>query len=248
VFDLANIYGDRYEMLQLNNPKKGTLLGSIAAFFADADQDDISVLYLLSHGTIVNGQYRWLVAGSKEYITEADLTSVLEDINGKVVLMLVSCRAGQYLEEYTTSEAAASLKGVISSVNGSRPGNAHINIIAANTYELRGAYTDAVKEQAFDFFSRVFNEALGWDQLNGASLDHLPADANGDGVVSMQELAEYLAQNLPLVLQQHLGQYGSQSVLNTPQQNVNYYLTTPNQTFYARAKARLMAKLGRDGQ
>lgn len=242
VFDLANIYGDRYETLRLNNPKEGALLGNIATFFADADSDDISVLYLLSHATIVNGQYRWLIAGSSAYITEAELTSVLEDIDGKVVLVLVSCRAGQYLEEYTTSDAAASLKGVLSSVNGSRPTNNHINIITSNAYDLRGAYTDLPKDQSFDFFSRVFNEALGWDQLNQKPFEKVFSDTNNDGVVTLKELVEYLDANYQADVDEHIEKYGESSVKVNKVQQIEYYLTDPDLVIYSRNRSTISEK------
>lgn len=242
VFDLANIYGDRYEMLKLNNPKKDALLGNIATFFADADSDDISVLYLLSHATIINGQYRWLVAGSKAYITEPELTSVLEDIDGKVVLVLVSCRAGQYLEEYTTSDAAASLKGVISSVNGSRPGDNHINIITSNTFELRGAYTDAAKDQSFDFFSNVFNEALGWNQMSREPYEKLYADINNDGVVTLKELVDYIDSHYQEDVDEYIDKYGESSVKVNKVQQSEHYLTDPDLVIYARNRSIISEK------
>jgi len=242
VFDLANIYGDRYETLHLNNPKKDALLGNIASFFADADSDDISVLYLLSHATIINGQYRWLVAGSKAYITEPELTSVLEDIDGKVVLVLVSCRAGQYLEEYTTSDAAASLKGVISSVNGSRPTNNRINVITSNTFELRGAYTDLTKDQSFDFFSRVFNEALGWDQLNKKPYEKVFSDTNNDGVVTLKELVEYIDAHYQEDVDEHIEKYGESSVKVNKIQKAEHYLTDPDLVIYARGRSIISEK------
>ena len=233
-FDLANIYGDRYEMLQLNNPKKGTLLGNIEAFFAEADKDDISVLYLLSHGTIVNGQYRWLIEGSREYITEADLTGVLEHIEGKVVLVMVSCRSGQYLEEYVTSGAVASLKGVLTTMNGSRPGSEHINVITSNTNELRGAYTDATKDQSFDFFSRVFNEALGWDQLNQKPYEKVFSDTNGDGKVTLEELVNYIDSHYQKSVYDYVDKYGEDSIEKNKDQQIEYYLTDPDLVIYAR--------------
>ena len=101
-FDLANIYGDRYIIERLNNPSEGKLMETIDEFFADTTNDDVSVLYLMSHGLNKDGQYRWGIAGSKAYVTEAELTRSLEKIKGDVVLVVVSSSTAHHPRECGT--------------------------------------------------------------------------------------------------------------------------------------------------
>ena len=240
-FDLANIYGDRYIIERLNNPSEGKLMETIDEFFADTTNDDVSVLYLMSHGLNKDGQYRWGIAGSKAYVTEAELTRSLEKIKGDVVLVVVSCYAGQYIENFTTS--TKKLEGIVSTVNGSRPGNKKISIIASQSGDMTGSYTDFPKEKSYDFFCRLFSKALGWDQENATAYDEMYADANDDGVITLFELASYLENNIQQEIDDHIDQYGEQSVANTAKnkgkQKVEYYLSNPDLVIYARAKERL---------
>ncbi|MDO4355409.1 MAG: caspase family protein, partial [Clostridia bacterium] len=236
-FEMSNIDGARYEIMTLNNPSEAAVLNGIRDFFSDAKEGDVSVLYLLSHGTNTNGEYRWKIAGSTNYITEKELTSVLEGINGNVVLNLCSCYAGEYINDYTNA-ASTSLMNVVSTVNGYRSGNSKISIIAANTGYLDSCYTDTSAATSFDFFTRAFNEALGWDQQSKAAYeDGLHADANGDGKVTLLELATYVKEKVKTDIKEYVAQNGASSVKNSTAQDPQYYLTTPDLVVYARAKA-----------
>ena len=131
----------------------------------------------------------------------------------------------------------------MSTVNGSRPGNKKISIIASQSGDMTGSYTDFPKEKSYDFFCRLFSKALGWDQENATAYDEMYADANDDGVITLFELASYLENNIQQEIDDHIDQYGEQSVANTAKnkgkQKVEYYLSNPDLVIYARAKERL---------
>ena len=239
-FEQSNIDGARYDVMKLNNPSEATLLNSIRDFFSGAKEGDVSVLYLLSHGTNTNGEYRWKIAGSTAYITEKELTSVLEGINGNVVLNICSCYAGEYINDYctATSDATSSIMNVVSTVNAYRPGNSKISIIAANTGYLNSCYTDNSADKSFDFFTRAFNEALGWNQEGKQDYGDGPhADADGDGKVTLLELASYVREKVKTDIKDYVAKNGADSVKNSTAQDPQYYLTMPDLVIYARAKA-----------
>ena len=239
-FEESNIDGARYDVMKLNNPSEALLLNSIRDFFSGAKEGDVSVLYLMSHGTNTNGEYRWKIAGSTAYITEQELTRVLEGINGNVVLNICSCYAGEYINDYctATSDATSSILNVVSTVNAYRPGNSKISIIAANTGYLDSCYTDNSADQSFDFFTRAFNEALGWNQEGKQEYGDGPhADADGDGKVTLLELASYVKDKVKTDILDYVATNGANSVKNSTAQDPQYYLTTPDLVVYARAKA-----------
>ena len=239
-FEESNIDGARYDVMKLNNPSEALLLNTIRDFFSGAKEGDVSVLYLMSHGTNTNGEYRWKIAGSTAYITEQELTRVLEGINGNVVLNICSCYAGEYINDYctATSDATSSILNVVSTVNAYRPGNSKISIIAANTGYLDSCYTDNSADQSFDFFTRAFNEALGWNQEGKQEYGDGPhADADGDGKVTLLELASYVKDKVKTDILDYVATNGANSVKNSTAQDPQYYLTTPDLVVYARAKA-----------
>ena len=239
-FEESNIDGARYDVMKLNNPSEALLLNTIRDFFSGAKEGDVSVLYLMSHGTNTNGEYRWKIAGSTAYITEQELTRVLEGINGNVVLNICSCYAGEYINDYctATSDATSNIMNVVSTVNAYRPGNSKISIIAANTGYLDSCYTDNSADQSFDFFTRAFNEALGWNQEGKQEYGDGPhADADGDGKVTLLELASYVKDKVKTDILDYVATNGANSVKNSTAQDPQYYLTAPDLVVYARAKA-----------
>ena len=109
VFKRSDIDGQSYSAKVLGNPSKAKIQSGIAGFFADADDDDVSIVYLCSHGHNNKGSYsdyRLSLMGydsnknnSRYYLTSKEIFSCVQGIRGNVILILDSCYSGTFIND-----------------------------------------------------------------------------------------------------------------------------------------------------
>ncbi|MBQ3424585.1 MAG: Ig-like domain-containing protein [Clostridia bacterium] len=197
VFGKSDIDGQKYAVKVMGNPGKTRLLSGISGFFADADANDVSIVYLCSHGHNDKASYtdyRLSLPGYDDNpgnanysITAGELFNCLERIDGNVVLILDSCYSGTFLEDMGSALRRAG-------------GRIAVLTAASNT---RATYYN-VKKKSVDFFTFFMLQGLGYDEKNGwwngdskgskgAYPGYLAADraGNRDGVVTLGELYDY---------------------------------------------------------
>lgn len=168
----STIEGQTYESIQTlpNNAGNSAWKSALTNLAAQTDADDVTVIFLLSHGSIDASKGYFLHgAGGEARIYGSDLMPVIRKIPGHVVLIVCSCHSG----------------GILSSFGGTSAGK--VSVLCSTVGETKSSYYDTPDPtQSYDFFTRALVRGLGWGAAGA-----LPADANGDGLVTLNELASY---------------------------------------------------------
>ncbi len=166
------IEGETYESIQMlpNNASNSAWKTALTQLAAQTDADDVTVIFLLSHGSIDSSKGYYLHgAGGEARIYGSDLMPVIQRIPGHVVLIVCSCHSGGILRAYSNS------------------GVGKVSVLCSTVGETKSSYYDTPDPTlAYDFFTHALVRGLG---LGTAGT--LPADANGDGLVTLNELASY---------------------------------------------------------
>ena len=181
--ETSNVNGALYEITSYaNNPSEAQIKSGIASAFADADENDVSVVYIVSHGynDSARGGYHfgtpnWKKSDPSTYITSAELMSWLSAVNGNVVLVLDSCKSGAFIDDCRSKLSAAGNIAVMTAQVGSKNASYYVGTTASNQIE---------------FMTYAFCKGLGYD-LQYSAVGAMAADADSDGSVTVQEAIAY---------------------------------------------------------
>ena len=163
-------------------------LGSVSALktsientFSQAAEDDLSIIYLCTHGK-KSGQdlpARLILSdgSTEEDLDPETLISLLSPVSGNILLLLDACYSGAFIGRGTDS------------VPCRRPENIHVLTSSLGTESAWYYANQKMSEGAVSYFSEAVCSGLG---LYG----HLNADTNGDGTVSLRELALWVRRTM----------------------------------------------------
>lgn len=198
VFKESSVSGQIYSTKVMGNPGKTSLLSGISRFFSETTDNDVSIVYLCSHGHMTASCYGYRMSlpgydsnksNANYYLTSKEIFDCVRRIRGKVVLIVDSCYSGAFIQDMSEKLAAQ---------------NGRIAVLTA-AYDTRATYYNVNSEnKSVDFFTFFllqglgFNEREGWWNLDssgnkGSYPGYLAADAagNGDGAVTLGELFNY---------------------------------------------------------
>ena len=189
-FSRSVLDGSRYSVRSASNPTPDGIRSAIGSLAAQADANDVTVIYLLTHGS-GSSTYTYAMGTScGEKFYGANLLSCVKGISGHVVLVLCTCHSGRMLNVPSVS-TLMNAGGRYAGTNG--PGV--LSILCSST-DTKSCYYDVNDVSAsYDFYSRAFARALGWDLIADRTMGAPKADRNGDGLVTLGELAPYLRSN-----------------------------------------------------
>lgn len=202
VFRKSNIDGGSYTAWVLGNPSKARIVGGISAFFADADENDVSIVYLCSHGHNDKSSYtdyRMSLKGydsnknnPKYYLTSDEIFDSVQGISGNVVLILDSCYSGTFIND---------MKSRLKAENG------RIAVLTAASNTRATYYNN--KSKAVDFFTFFLLMGLGYNEKEdwwngnsegdkGSYPGYFAADkrGNGDGAATLGEFYSFASNSI----------------------------------------------------
>lgn len=176
--------------------------------FSEAAEDDLSILYLCTHGVLSSsddGQvYLLLGDGVNEDPLSADeLYSLVRDIQGEKLLILDACYSGALIGR------GMPLEGMLPGSKPEKPAlpagflldpSVHV-LTSANGHESSWYYdSEHLSTGAVSYFASALSSGLG---LYGAA----EADLSGDGSVTLAEMHQYLNVAVPSSSSQLLSSY-----------------------------------------
>lgn len=164
---------------------------AIDAAFADAREEDVSILYITCHGYYENGMtVLQFVDGSE--MTAFDLERALRRVPGTVVVIADCCDSGGLIGSY--EDMARMSGGIVTAFagGGSVFSSSKYKVLASaapgqDSYRLGYA---SGENDAVTVFAWALCDAMGWDvddQHRGA----LNADSNYDGRITLWEAYQY---------------------------------------------------------
>jgi len=197
VFKRSDIDGQGYTAKVLGNPSKSGIQSGIASFFREADDNDVSIVYLCSHGhnnKSSYSSYRLSLTGyyqnknnSRYYLTSREIFNSIQAIRGNVILILDSCFSGTFIND---------MKSKLDDEDG------RIAVLAAASNTKATFYTN--REKSVDFFTFFLLQGLGYNEKEGWWTQNAEAEkgsypgyfladrkGNGDGAATLGEFYSF---------------------------------------------------------
>ncbi len=209
---LASVQGPKggyYNVTCKQDLGREALQEAISTTFAGADSDDVSLFFIATHGVVdvASGPYAGELClvdpnGYEEFFLLEELRDCLKAVPGKVIVLLGSCGSGAAIIENGSVRFADDPSGASDEAFN----EAVIRIfaeadeeLAANTGEFRSSKFYVMTAAAHQESSWGYEFGSGQDGYNlfplyfaeGASGDK-PADADGNGTVTMIEMFNYV--------------------------------------------------------
>ena len=186
VFDAFSrgLTGECTMLLDLTNEE---FYAAITDTFAEATEDDVSILYINAHGGAEAG-LSFVETSDGLRVTAAHLESALWKIDGRVVLLLDCCNSGGF----TGSESEAQrLSGDAYALDSFASGKYLVMVSClSDENSYRVAEGSSEEDKLSTVFSRALCEGLGWDLIKDRPTS-LKADADRDRAVTFAELCDY---------------------------------------------------------
>jgi hypothetical protein len=166
---------------------RNMLRDAIRETFSAADADDISLLYISTHGLFVTSGAEEEPAlllsdgGAEDTATAAFLYSSYAGIAGAKVLVLDACQSGAFIGKGMWEEAASYFYGpewkVLTSSGGSE-----------KSFYWQSANKQVETLRGGSYFAGALLDGIGYTGVYAA-------DANGDGMITLLEMFGYLTEN-----------------------------------------------------
>ena len=187
---LKSMKGTPYIVTASTNRDAKGMQAAIASTFAGAEPGDISLFYYSGHGTPQGA----LVGINNTYLSVYGLRAALEKIPGTKIVLLDCCHSGTAINKSTSTESVnlnAFNRAIISGLTAKTRSSE--NLADQGFIVLTACRKDqqSVSLSGGDAYWGVFTYGLcygsGYDEWNQVSLGYLPADANGDGAITLGE-------------------------------------------------------------
>lgn len=216
--------GRAWSVTEKVNVTRASLKNAIHDTFADADEDDLSLWYICTHGDETStDEYAGLLAlAHNEYILAKELAEMLKAVPGKVIVIIDSCGSGAYIyDPGNPSEENAAMNGLRRSaeafdraaIDAFADADTCVEDALLRTRAVKGEVASNTGElRVPDKFyvltaSRYLESALGAEWINCCYFTRwlakgvgkkgrMPADKNRDGVATLRELYRYIARKM----------------------------------------------------
>ena len=159
-------FDQNIQIISRKNVEFGNIDNLIRNTFASADDNDVSIIYLTSHGTndSASSRYGWMQTPGGYYYAPSNLKNTLSNLKGTYIIIADYCGSGLVAETFKNEDRI-------------------IAFSACGQSQLSHGGKDRAS-----FYTRTLGEALG---LSG----RIPADKDGNGL-TVKELNDYLNEEM----------------------------------------------------
>ena len=181
------------------------VLAAIRETFSGADAQDFSLFYITCHGEYADGMTRFQMFDGS-VLTSLELEQALRQVPGRVLVIVDCCGSGGVIARASKPEDI--LKGIVTVFGGrvdapAFSGSKYLVLASAaldeDSYRLSFS-SNATEAGTATVFARALCEGGGWD-IDRAARGAMRADADYDGIVTMQELYSYASRRVMWYLQ-----------------------------------------------
>ncbi|MDD3412133.1 MAG: caspase family protein, partial [Eubacteriales bacterium] len=163
--------------------------GLIEAAFGEADDDDVSYLYISTHGVYESGGEPMLILSDGQTegsVTPAQLEASLRKIKGQKVLLIDACNSGAFIGKGMSAQpdevAFLGEEFKVLTSSGAMEESWYWNASQSASGALRSG------PQGGYYFTQALSQGLGAE-------GGFAADSNRNGEVTLRELYDYLLRN-----------------------------------------------------
>lgn len=188
---LSTMSGTRFQITPMLNIDAETIRNSILSVFADAQPGDVSLFYYSGHGSSDGA----LVGTGSTSLTVYALRTALQEIPGTKVVILDCCYSGAVINRSaSTAESPSAFNNAVISAFASMSRSAlnledegYIVLTACSKDQESKSLTDYGQGISFGAFTYSLCYGSGYDEWNIQLLDSMPADADGNGAITLGE-------------------------------------------------------------
>ena len=178
----------------------------------------MSLLYVTCHGSYTGGM-SFLELSDGSTLSARDLERELRRVPGTVIVLIDCCGSGGAIG--AASERVAFAKGVIGAFSGASIRGSRFKVIASAGLD-EDSFRLAFNQQAeagvmATVFARALCDGAGWD-IDRNARGTMGADLDYDGAITLDELAEYMAERVRWYLE-----FASELTGETYRQSVQVY-------------------------
>ncbi|MBQ7139082.1 MAG: caspase family protein [Clostridia bacterium] len=202
---LNSMSGTPYKITTARNVTASGIQASIATAFSGAEPNDVSLFYFSGHGTPQGA----LVGTNDTSLSVYGLRNALQKIPGTKIVLLDCCYSGTSIGRSTASPSSFN-RAIISALSSASRSEVNLEdqgyivLTACSQTELSNTLTTG-DGHYWGAFTYGLCYGSGYDEWNQVSLGRMPADANGNGAITLgeahrgvQERINYLSSMAPL--------------------------------------------------
>lgn len=183
---LESMSGTDYQVTSYVDLTAAGIRSAISATFADARACDVSLFHYSGHGTSSGS----LVGLGNSTITVSALRSLLDEIPGTKIVIIDACHSGNMIGKSTDASAPAAftnafISGFSSFSKDNLATNGYVVLTACTMSQYSQTLTDG--KISFGAFTYGICYGSGYDEWNQKALGSLPADADGNGQITLSE-------------------------------------------------------------
>lgn len=195
----ARFASEQCEVTTLMDQPRDRVIAGIRSAFADATEQDVSILYITCHGFYRAGMTFFVMADGS-VLSASDLEKELRAISGDIVVLADCCGSGGLVG------AASDQSRMIEGVTGVFQGAIGATSLKASKYHVlasalldqdshRISFSGAGESGMATVFARAICDALGWSMDRGAQ-SAMNADTDYDGEITFDELYRYASKRV----------------------------------------------------
>ena len=213
LYEVKGPKGGKYKVTCAYDLGSEALRESIQKAFAGADSNDVSLFFIATHGVVdvASGPYAGELClvdkdGFEEFFLLSELADCLKAVPGKVIVLLGSCGSGAAIIQNGTLRFADDPSGRSDEVFT----EAVIQAFAAADEETAVSNTGELRSSKFYVLTAAAHQESSWGYEYGGDMDGYnlfplyfsqgamgdkPADANGNGTITLNEMYNYVYEN-----------------------------------------------------
>ena len=199
----------RYQTTVCMNLTAGEMLSAIHETFADAADEDVSLIYYSGHGAASDdfSQRGALLGADNEGAVSAEqLRSALDGVAGRKIVIIDACYSGSMLSDVqcaslSLNDDAMTAEAFVDSFIAAFLRRGRSGLAGGGYFVLAAAAEDEesfegqVGDRIMGLFTASLIKGCGYDALNRCETALL-ADANANGVLTLQEIFQYVRRAL----------------------------------------------------
>ncbi len=194
---LGSMTGSNYRVNRRYDLTANGILSEIRSTFAGADENDVSLFHFSGHGASSGA----LIGTGSTNLYPSTLRSVLDEIPGTKIILLDCCHSGAFISKSDGSNTPAAFNSAIISAfswvprgDGDLASAGYQVITACRSDQLSN--TLSTSGISFGAFTYSLCYGSGYDEWHQIALTELPADADGNGALTLGENRNFIEERV----------------------------------------------------
>ena len=193
LLETVDFDGTGFEVSTAADLSRAELIAGIRSCFADAGEQDISLLYITSHGSYEGGM-SFLELSDGSTLSARDLERELRGIPGTIVVMIDCCGSGGAIG--AASDSLEFARGITGAFSGAAIRGSKFKVLCSAGLD-EDSFRIAFNENAASgvmatVFARALCDGAGWS-IDRDMRKAMSADLNYDGAITLDELWQYMS-------------------------------------------------------